>query len=201
MTPRLGIFGGTFDPPHLGHLILAAEAQAQLGLERVLFVLTPQPPHKLDKRISQLQDRLDLLQAAIRGQSIFELSAVEIERPGPHYTVDTLADLARNYPQHDLVYLIGGDSLEHLPGWHRPADFLAAAAAIGVMLRPGAQPDLAALEAALPGLSAKLELVDAPLLEISSSQIRQRVRAGGHFRFYLPGAVYELILQRGLYKE
>lgn len=199
MNPRLGIFGGTFDPPHLGHLILAAEAQAQLGLEKVLFVLTPQPPHKLDKQISALQDRLDLLNAAIRGQSIFELSTVEIERPGPHYTVDTLAQLAQLYPQHEFVYLIGGDSLERLPSWHRPADFLAACAALGVMLRPGAQPDLAALEAALPGISAKLELVDAPLLEISSSQIRRRVREGGHFRFYLPGAVYELILQRGLY--
>ncbi len=200
MRPRLGIFGGTFDPPHLGHLILAAEAQAQLGLEKVLFVLTPQPPHKLDKQISALQDRLDLLKAAIRGQGIFELSTVEIDRPGPHYTVDTLAQLAELYPQHEFVYLIGADSLEHLPGWRRPAELLAACAALGVMLRPGAQPDLAALEAALPGISAKLELVDAPLLEISSSQIRRRVREGGHFRFYVPGAVYELILGRGLYQ-
>lgn len=200
MRPRLGIFGGTFDPPHLGHLILAAEAQAQLGLEKVLFVLTPQPPHKLDKQISALQDRLDLLKAAIRGQSIFELSTVEIDRPGPHYTVDTLAQLAELYPRHEFVYLIGADSLEHLPGWRRPAELLAACAALGVMLRPGAQPDLAALEAALPGISAKLELVDAPLLEISSSQIRRRVREGGHFRFYVPGAVYELILGRGLYQ-
>ncbi|MCW5876438.1 MAG: nicotinate-nucleotide adenylyltransferase [Anaerolineales bacterium] len=200
MNRRLGVFGGTFDPPHLGHLILAAEAQAQLGLEKVLFVLTPQPPHKLDNQISALEERLDLLAAAVRGQAIFELSRVEIDRPGPHYTTDTLTLLGEQFPDCELVYLMGGDSLDDLPGWYKAPDLLAACAAIGVMLRPGAQPDLAALEAALPGLSAKLQIVDAPLLQISSSQIRVRVRDGGHFRFYLPGAVYELILQRGLYK-
>ncbi|MEX2162193.1 MAG: nicotinate-nucleotide adenylyltransferase [Anaerolineales bacterium] len=200
MNARLGVFGGTFDPPHLGHLILAAEAQAQLKLEKVLFVLTADPPHKRGRQLSPVEDRLAMLQAAIQGQSIFDLSRVELDRPGPHYSVDTLRILAAEHPGMDLVYLIGGDSLRDLHKWDRPREFLAACSGLGIMRRPGTRLDLGDLERALPGLSAKLEFVDAPLLEISSSEIRERVRDGGHYRFYLPGAVFELIRQRGLYK-
>lgn len=199
-TARLGVFGGTFDPPHLGHLILAAEAQAQLGLEKVLFVLTADPPHKRGRRLSLIVDRLAMVEAAIKGQGIFELSRVEIDRPGPHYAVDTMQLLADEHAGKGLVYLIGGDSLRDLPDWHRPLDFLATCSALGVMRRPRTRIDLDDLERALPGLSAKLEFVDAPLLEISSSEIRERVHQGGHYRFYLPGAVCEIIRQRGLYK-
>lgn len=197
---RLGTFGGTFDPPHLGHMILAAEAQSQLGLEKVLFVLTPHPPHKRDRELTPIAERLAMVEAAIQGQDIFELSRVEIERPGPHYAFDTVKLLAKEHPGKGLVYLIGGDSLRDLPKWNRAQEFIAACAAIGVMRRPRTRIDLNGLERALPGLSARLEFVDAPLLEISSSEIRERVRADGHFRFYLPGAVYEIIKQRGLYK-
>lgn len=204
MTPgpgkRLGIFGGTFDPPHLGHLILAAEAQAQLRLEKVLFVLTADPPHKRGRQLTQLDIRLEMLQAAIKGQSIFALSRIEIDRPGPHYALDTMRLLAKEHPDRDLVYLVGGDSLRDLPDWDRPRDFVAACSAIGVMRRPRTRIDLDELEKDLPGLSAKLEFVDAPLLEISSSEIRERVREGGHYRFYLSGAVFEIIRERGLYK-
>ena len=197
---RLGIFGGTFDPPHLGHLILAAEAQAQLKLEKVLFVLTADPPHKRSRQITPVEDRLAMVEAAVKGQDIFELSRVEIDRPGPHYSLDTMQLLAKQYVGKGLVYLIGGDSLRDLPEWNRPEEFIAACSAIGVMRRPRTRIDLDDLEKALPGLSTKLEFVDAPLLEISSSEIRERVHDGGHFRFYLPGAVYEIIRQRGLYK-
>ncbi|MCL5428401.1 MAG: nicotinate-nucleotide adenylyltransferase [Chloroflexi bacterium] len=199
---RIGVFGGSFDPPHLGHLILAAEAQAQLGLEKVLFVLTADPPHKRDRQLTLIDDRLAMVEAAIKGQNIFELSRIDIDRPGPHYALDTMQLLAKEYPGKELVYLFGGDSLRDLPEWHRPQDFLAACAALGVMRRPLTRIDLDDLERALPGLSAKakLEFVDAPLLEISSSEIRERVRDGGHYRFYLLGSVYEMIRQRGLYK-
>ena len=108
--------------------------------------------------------------------------------------------LAKQYFGKGLVYLIGSDSLRDLPEWNRPKEFMDACSAIGVMRRPRTRIDLDDLEKALPGLSAKLEFVDAPLLEISSSEIRERVHDGGHFRFYLPGAVYEIIRQRGLYK-
>src|SRR5512134_3010613 len=103
---RLGIFGGTFDPPHLGHLILAAEAQAQLGLERILWVLTPFPPHKTDQQVTSLGDRLDLLAAALDDDPAFELCRVDIDRPPPHYAVDTVGLLHAQYPQARLVYLM-----------------------------------------------------------------------------------------------
>lgn len=197
---RLGVFGGTFDPPHLGHLILVAEAQFQLKLEKVLFVLTADPPHKRGNQLAPVTDRLAMVEAAIKGQSIFELSRVDIDRPGPHYALETMLLLAKEHAGKDLVYLIGGDSLRDLPEWDRPKEFIAACTTIGVMRRPRTRIDLDDLEKALPGLSTKLEFVDAPLLEISSSEIRERIRDGGHYRFYLPGAVYEIIRQRGLYK-
>lgn len=197
---RLGIFGGTFDPPHLGHLILAAEAQWQLGLDRVLFVLTADPPHKQGHVITPVDIRLEMVQAAIHGETIFELSRVEIDRPGPHYVVDSMRLLAKEYPDSELVYLIGGDSLHSLPTWSRPLELLDACAALGVMRRPGTRIHVDDLEEELPGLEAKLEFIDAPLLEISSSEIRERVEEGGHFRFYLPEEVYDIIVRRGLYK-
>lgn len=201
MNGALGVFGGTFDPPHLGHLILAAEAQAQLGLSRVLFVLTADPPHKRGRQLTQLDIRMEMLQAAIKGQSIFEVSRVEIDRPGPHFSADTMHLLRKEHEGEKLVYLIGGDSLRDLPNWERAQEFVKACDALGVMRRPLTRLRLDALEKALPGLGSKLEFVDAPLLEISSSEIRERVREGGHYRFYLPGAVYDIIGQRGLYKS
>ncbi|MEX1248824.1 MAG: nicotinate-nucleotide adenylyltransferase [Anaerolineales bacterium] len=199
MSGGLGVFGGTFDPPHLGHLILAAEAQAQLKLEKVLFVLTADPPLKRGQQFAPIKDRVAMVQAAIKGQDIFEFSRLELDRPGPHYTVDTMRLLKAEHRDERLVYLLGGDSLRSLPQWGEPQEFMAACDALGVMRRPGTRIDLDDLEHAVPGVSAKLEYVDAPLLEISSREIRERIRAGGHFRFYLPGAVYEIIRQRQLY--
>lgn len=201
MNGALGVFGGTFDPPHLGHLILAAEAQAQLGLSKILFVLTADPPHKRGRQLTPLEVRLEMLQAAIKGQSIFEVSRVEIDRPGPHFSADTMKLLHEEFKGQKLVYLIGSDSLRDLPNWERAQEFVDACDALGVMRRPMTRLRLDELEQALPGLGNKLEFVDAPLLEISSSEIRQRVGEGGHYRFYLPGAVYDLIGKRRLYKS
>ncbi len=198
---RIGIFGGTFDPPHLGHLILAAEAQHQLALDRVLWLLTAQPPHKIGQRITSLEHRLAMLQRAIAHNPAFVLSKAEIERPGPHYAADTLALLRATYPHSTLIYLIGEDSLQALPGWHQPERVLAACDALGVMRRPtGARADLATLTAQLPGLQAKVRFIDAPLLQIASSQIRARIRQGGHFRYYLPADVYDYIQTHQLYR-
>ena len=196
---RRGIFGGTFDPPHLGHLILAAEARWQLGLDEVLFVLTADPPHKQHRKILDAEIRLEMVAAAIEGQPGFGISRVEIDRPGPHFVLDSIELLRQKYPDDELVYLIGGDSLHSLPTWHRPPDFLAAIDALGVMRRPGDEIDLADLLDELPILREKLEFIDAPLLEIASREIRERVAAGGHYRYYLPPAVFELIEARGLY--
>ncbi len=197
---RRGIFGGTFDPPHLGHLILAAEARWQLGLDEVLFVLTADPPHKQHRKILDAEIRLEMVAAAIEGQPGFGISRVEIDRPGPHFVLDSIELLRQAYPGDELVYLIGGDSLHSLPTWHRPPDFLAAIDALGVMRRPGDEIDLADLLDELPILREKLEFIDAPLLEIASREIRERVAEGGHYRYYLPPAVFKLIEARGLYR-
>ena len=196
----IGIFGGTFDPPHLGHLILAAEARAQLGLERLLWVLTPDPPHKQDQSIAPLQHRLEMVKLAIANDPQFEISSVELTRPGPHYALDTVLILAGQYPGENLVYLMGGDSLRDLPHWHRPSDFVSACHLIGVMRRPGDTVELAALEKSLPGLRSKVRFVEAPLLDIAAREIRRRIAEGRPFRYFLPERVFEYINEHGLYR-
>lgn len=196
---RTGIFGGTFDPPHIGHQILAAEAAAQLGLDRVLWVLTPNPPHKQGLKISDDRVRLKMVRAAAADNPIFEVSTIEFERPGPHYAVDTLAALAQRYPGAELIYLMGGDSLRDLPTWHEPLEFVRRCAGIGVMRRPADTVDLVALEQRLPGISEKVHFVAAPLIDISASDIRARVAAGLPYRYMLPPAVYRWIERLQLY--
>ena len=197
---RIGIFGGTFDPPHLGHLILASEAWSQLTLTRLLWVLTPTPPHKLDKKITPLEQRLEMLELAIQDTPTFEISRVEIDREGPHYAADTLNLIQDEFPKADLVYLMGGDSLHDLPKWHRARDIVLACREIGVMRRPGDFIKLDTLEAALPGISPKIRFVDAPLLEISSREVRRRAAESWHIRYYLPPQVYRYIREQGLYR-
>ena len=200
MPERIGIFGGTFDPPHLGHLILASEAHVQLKLTRLLWVLTPVPPHKMNRPISSLDDRLAMVKLALKDESAFELSKIEIERPGPHYTLDTIRVFSNQYPNADLILLLGGDFLRDLPTWHRPADLVAACHQIGVMRRPGDSIDMASLEKKIPGLKAKVKFVEAPLLEIASSEIRSRAASGLPFRYYLLPAVYQYIQEHNLYR-
>ena len=198
---RLGLFGGTFDPPHVGHLILASEARAQLELSRVLWTVTPDPPHKQDQSITSLEHRLAMVRLAIDDDPSFELSDVELRRPGPHYTVDTIRLLAQQNPDAEIVPILGGDSLNDLPSWHQPKELLYAAHWVGVMRRPGEQTNLEALERELPGISSKIHYVDAPLLEIASREIRNRVATGKPFRYYLPETVYEYIEQHNLYHQ
>ena len=196
----IGIFGGTFDPPHIGHLILAAEAQAQLRLDRLLWMLTPDPPHKQGQPITPIEHRLAMVKLAITDTPGFELSTIEIDRPGPHYALDTLNIVAKQNPDADLVYLMGGDSLRDLPAWHRPADFVSACHSIGVMRRPGDAIDLPALENNFPGLTAKVRFVDAPLLDIAAHEIRDRIIKGHPFRYFLVPGVYEYIVEHNLYR-
>ena len=199
---RIGIFGGTFDPPHFGHLILAAEAQYQLELDLLLFVLTPEPPHKQGLRLTQLDDRHAMLAAAIEDHTGFELSTVDIDRPGPHYTADTMKILREQYPEEILIYLMGGDSLVGLPhDWHKQIEFIESCDLIGVMRRPQDQLDLAPIEKSYPGIIEKIQFVEAPLLEIASSQIRRRVREGRPYCFYLPEPVRRVIAERGIYQR
>lgn len=196
----LALFGGTFDPPHLGHLALCRAALAGLGPDRLLWVLTPNPPHKRGRRITPLPHRLAMVELALHGEP-FELSRVDIERPAPHYAFETVRLLAEENPGADLLYLMGSDSLNDLPTWRRPVDLLSALRYLGVMRRPGETPDLAALERVLPGLTAKVRFVDAPPMDISASEVRTRVRRGQPFEHLVPPPVAAYIREHRLYQS
>ena len=200
MPTRIGLFGGTFDPPHLGHLILASEAQSQLELTRLLWVLTPEPPHKQEQVITPAAHRLAMVELAIEDNPAFELSRIELDRPGPHYTLDTVHIVAAQNPGAEIVPIIGGDSLRDLPTWHEPRQIVYDCHWIGVMRRPSDAADLEALERELPGIRSKVHYVDAPLLEIASREIRSRIASGKSVRYYLPQPVYEYITEHHLYE-
>ena len=197
---RLGIFGGTFDPPHLAHLIFAQEAAFQLHLERVLWLLTPVSPLKSDLEISPWEQRLELLEAALAGNQKFEVSRVDIDRPGPHFAYESMKILADQNEGVQLLYLIGEDSLRDLTKWERPDELLRYCHQVGVMRRPEVETNLEQLEGNIQGIRSKIKWVESPLLEISGRMIRSRLRSGQPVRYYLPDAVHELIREKGLYK-
>lgn len=197
---RIGVFGGTFDPPHVGHLILAEECRTRLELDKLLWVVTDNPPHKRYVNISPIEQRVELVTKAISGNPAFVLSRVDIDRPGPHFAIDTVNLLKDEYKGAEVYYLMGGDSLHDLPTWSRPQDFIKTCTGIGVMRRHADKVDLESLEKVLPGISAKVKIVDAPILEISSREIRERVKEGQGYRYYLREIVYDAIHELGLYQ-
>ncbi len=197
---KIGIFGGTFDPPHVGHLILAADAQEQLGLERVLWVLTPFPPHKYGQKISSIQDRMTMVLLTIADNAHFSLSRVDIDRPPPHYAVDTVNLIRQNSPEDEYFYLMGADSLNDLPNWHEPGQFLGACDGLCVMKRYGEYIDAAKSTAQIPGLAEKLHILNTPLIEISGSDIRRRAREGKQFQYLVPDKLNHYILNHKLYQ-
>jgi len=196
---RVGIFGGTFDPPHLGHLILAAEATSQMKLDRLLWVLTPDPPHKQNQHLTPIEIRFELVQLSLMDDPTFEMCRVDLDRPGPHYTLDTVKLIKKEYPGAEVFYLIGGDSLHDYPNWHRADELLDEVNGLGVMRRPGDQIDMSLLETRVPGISAKVHFIEAPLLEIASHQIRRRIRQNRPFRYYILPVVYQRILEKKYY--
>ncbi len=199
MKKRVGVLGGTFDPPHLGHLILAADAIDQLELERLLWVLTPQPPHKLNRVITPVKDREDLLRAAIKYDPRYELSRVELERPGPHFSLETIRILKQENPYDVIIYVIGGDSLLELPTWHQPSLLVGEVDELGVMRRPENDIDMDKLEQEIPGVSKKVRWINSPLIGISSTDIRKRIIAGRPYQFMLPASVREIIEKHKYY--
>ncbi|HET7034159.1 MAG TPA: nicotinate-nucleotide adenylyltransferase [Thermomicrobiaceae bacterium] len=196
---RLGIIGGTFDPVHLGHLIIAEEFWYRLGLERVLFLPTSSPPHKVGRAISPVADRLAMLRLAIEGNPHFAVSLVDVERSGPTYTADTLAILAGQHPGAQLFFLIGLDSLRDLPTWHEPGRIVRQAR-LAVAGRPGVTLDLPAVLAQVPEAADRIDFVDVPQIDISASAIRRRVRNGAPITYQVPPAVEAYISARGLYR-
>lgn len=194
---RIGILGGTFDPPHYGHLILAELAADSLALDRVLFVPAADPPHKGALR-SSAEHRVAMVERAIAGNPRFALSRVDLDRPGPQYSVEMVRLLQGERPEATLAFLIGGDSLRDLPQWSRP-DELIRLVRLGVMRRPGSAPDLTQLERELPGIRERVDWIDAPQIEISASALAQRVRAGLSIRYQTPDAVRAYIEEHRLY--
>jgi nicotinate-nucleotide adenylyltransferase len=200
-TPsRLGILGGTFDPPHLAHLVLAEQARVQLELAQVLFCPAGKQPLKPSRAITPVEHRLAMIELAIAGQHGFRLSRVDVDRPGPHYTADTVALLHSIFPGHELYFVMGTDSLSTFPKWYKPARIIAQAQLI-VARRPGFEPDIDRLEARLPGLQARLTWLDSPWLDIAARDIRRRVREGQSIRYLVPLAVEAYIRQQQLYLD
>ncbi|MBC7877275.1 MAG: nicotinate (nicotinamide) nucleotide adenylyltransferase [Anaerolineales bacterium] len=198
---KIGLFGGTFDPPHIGHLILASEAASQFGLSRLLWMLTPDPPHKQEQPITSLPHRLEMLQRAIADNPTFEISHLEMDRPGPHYTLDTIRLLAQHEPDADIILLIGGDSLRDLPAWRFNTELVAAVFKIGVMHRPGDSFDMPLLESQIAGITEKVEFIRAVFQDLSSHEIRRRIAASEEYRYYVLPSVYDYIESNHLYRR
>lgn len=195
---RLGVMGGTFDPVHQGHLACAEMARDACGLDRVLFMVAPRPWMKSQQRMADAGRRLAMCRLAVAGNPSFDVSALELERPGLTYTSDTLRALREWLPESvDLFFVIGADTLETLPKWHE-ADALAAMATFVCVARPG-HPDGGRLLERARASSFDVEWVDAPLLDISSSEVRRRVREGATIRYLVPDAVRAYIEEHGLY--
>ncbi len=196
---RIGLFGGTFDPPHIGHLILASEASYQFNLSKLLWMLTPDPPHKQDQEVTPVEHRIAMVQHCVSGTPSFELSRMELDRPGPHYTVDTVDLILQQEPGSEIVLLLGGDSLRDLPTWKNNIELVSKVHQIGVMHRPGDSFDSSTLFARIPGLEAKLVFLEALLHTLSSHEIRRRVRENIPCQYYVLPSVYEYITANHLY--
>jgi nicotinate-nucleotide adenylyltransferase len=198
---RVGVLGGTFDPPHIGHLWLATLAADSLGLDSVLFMPAAQPPHKRARRVSSAAHRLLMTRLAIAGDPLFELCPIEMERPGPSFTVDSIEQLLDRYDVDDRLYVVmAADSLAQIDTWREP-DRILALAEWAVGPRPGTPlPAMDALRSRFGAAAARIHLLEGPGLDVSASEIRQRVAAGRAIRYLVPRAVEELITERRLYR-
>ena len=195
----IGVFGGTFDPPHIGHLVLADEARAELNLKKVLWVVTGEPPHKPDRPMLAAEHRLKMVELAIQHDPAFELSRLEVDRPGPHYAVDTMAQLAESQPADQRAYIMGKDSLQDLPSWKSPERFIELTNAMIVLNRPDIEVDLELLNERLPGLANKVHLIGVPLVDVASRDIRHRVASGKPYRYLVARSVADYIVHNDLY--
>jgi nicotinate-nucleotide adenylyltransferase len=199
---NIGVLGGTFDPIHMGHLIIAEEVRARLDLAEVLLVPAGQPWLKLNSAntISPPEHRVEMVRLAIADEPAFRLSTMEIDRPGPSYTVDTMVELRNQIGAEDkLFFILGWDNLNQLPRWHQPSRLVKLCRLVPLRRVGVASPDLDSLEAAIPGLAKSLVILDTPQIEISASEIRARVGRELSIHQLVPEAVERYILEHGLY--
>jgi nicotinate-nucleotide adenylyltransferase len=197
---RIGVLGGTFDPVHLGHLVIATEMQRALNLDCVLWVPAGDPPHKPDQALTPEHHRLRMLELAVADRPGFAIDRIDLERIGPSYTVDTVAQLQARFPSDRIVFLMGEDSLRDLHEWRNPRRIIEIAE-IGVARRPEVIVDLDAVYHRLPDARGRVTVVDVPLIGISSRDLRRRVRDGQPIAYQVPRAVEEYIREHRLYRE
>lgn len=188
---KVGLLGGTFDPPHLGHLALAQGVLETCELDEVWFMPSHRPPHKNGSDITENHHRVEMVQRAIEGNPNFKISLIEFERNGRSFTIDTIEILKANYPNIDFYFIIGGDMIEDLPNWHRIDELSKMISFIGVN-RPGYNPDKEQYE---------VSLIDVPQIDLSSSEIRKDLSFGKSGRYLLPESVRIFIEEKGLYES
>ncbi|HET8953084.1 MAG TPA: nicotinate-nucleotide adenylyltransferase [Solirubrobacteraceae bacterium] len=198
---RIGLLGGTFNPPHIGHLVCAQEAWSQLGLDRVWLLPVHAPPHKAPDGDPGVEHRLAMCEAAVAGDERLEVSRVEADVPGRSYTVDTLNRLHEARPEDQLTFIVGGDMAGSLPQWREPRAILELCS-LGVAARDGVGREqvLERLDRDLPGASDRIGFFDMPRIDISSTLVRRRVADGRPVRYLVPGPVAAYIEREGLYR-
>lgn len=190
-STRIGIYGGTFDPPHLGHLVTASDAHAALGLQRVIFIPAAQPPHKRGLPRTEARLRLEMVAAAIGGDERFEVDGLELERDGASYSIDTIETLAGRWPNAELYLLIGADQAREFAGWRAPAR-IAELARVVVVARAGDQP--------VSEMPIAAQALAVTRIDVSSSELRRRAAEGRSLRYLVPDAVREIIARERLYQ-
>lgn len=198
---KLGLFGGTFDPIHWGHLLTTEMVRQALHLDQLLFIPAGDPPHKQEVDKTPAYHRWQMLQLAITSNPHFVPCNIDIERPGPHYSTDTVRLIREKYDVSaaNCFFIIGADSLENLTSWHKPAELIQLCRLV-VMGRPGHQPNMAELETVLPGLEERVDWVDTPLIELSATTIRQYVRQGRSIHYLVTDEVRRYIETHQLYQ-
>lgn len=197
----IGILGGTFDPIHSGHLIIAEEARLRLRLAQVLFVPAGQPWLKVDRAITPAIHRVEMVKRAIAANRYFELSTTEVDRPGPSYTVDTIAILQQQLgTEAGFFFLLGWDSLAELPWWKEPSRLVQMCKLVAVPRPDFDPPNLEALESSIPGITQSVVLLDMPPVDVSSSDIRKRVAQGLSIHHLVPDEVERYIEEQKLYR-
>lgn len=201
---RIGIFGGTFDPIHLGHLVIADQAREQAHLNEVWFVPSARPPHKLTPSLTPFDKRADMIELALAGNPAFRLEPIESERAGPSYTADTLTALHERTPHTDFCLILGSDCLPDLPTWHQPQRIVAQARLL-IAARPGYPVwSVNEIRAALK-LTAEaplhVDVVELPQIDFASRDLRRRIAAGLSVRYMLPNAVLAYIHDKKLYSS
>ncbi len=199
---KLGLMGGTFNPIHYGHLGAAEECRVRLGLDRVLFIPAGEPPHKRARPVTPAADRVAMVELAIADNPAFEICRIEVERCGPSYTADTLAELREKHgPDAELYFILGMDSLAEILTWHQPARIAELARLVAVS-RGGVAPfDPGRLEPGIPNARERVIVLSGPELTISSTDLRERVASGLPIRYQVPPSVEEYVRRHNLYRS